>query len=133
MDRKVRDVSYIIEEQVLLRVLPMKRVMRFEKKRKLSPSFIGLFEILTSVREVSYELVLSPSLTGVHLVFHVSMLRKYHGDPSHVLDSVQSSWTRIYLLLRSPLAKLDMQVRKLWSKNIALVIVQWQGQSIEDE
>ncbi|XP_070020125.1 uncharacterized protein [Nicotiana sylvestris] len=85
-DWKVRDVSYMVGEQVLLRVSPMKGVMRFGKKGKLSSRFIGPFEILRRVGEVAYELALPPSLARVHPVFHVSMLQRYHGDPSHMLD-----------------------------------------------
>ncbi|XP_070002681.1 uncharacterized protein [Nicotiana sylvestris] len=85
-DRKVRDVSYMVGEKVLLMVSHMKGVMRFGKKGKFSPQFIGPFEVLRRIGEVAYELALPPSLSGVHQVFHVSMLWKYISDPSHVLD-----------------------------------------------
>ncbi|XP_070025794.1 uncharacterized protein [Nicotiana sylvestris] len=85
-DRQARDVSYMVGEKVLLKVSPMKGVMRFGKKGKLSPRFIGPFELLWRIGKVAYELALPPSLSSVHPVFHVSMLRKYIGDPSHVLD-----------------------------------------------
>ena len=61
-------------------------VIRFEKQGKLSPRYIGPFEILEKVGTVAYRLVLPPSLSGVHEVFHVSMLRKYTPDPTHVVD-----------------------------------------------
>ena len=69
----------------------MKGVMRFGKKGKLIPRFIGHFEILSRVGEVAYKLALTPSLSAVHPVFHVSMLQKYIPDESHVLshDSVE--------------------------------------------
>ena len=51
--------------------------MRFGKKGKLSPRFVGPFEILKRIGKVAYELTLLPTLAGVHNVFHVSMLRKY--------------------------------------------------------
>ena len=60
--------------------------MSFGKSGKLSPRFIGLFEILERIGEVAYRLALPPQLSGVHNVFHVSMLRKYAPDPSYVLD-----------------------------------------------
>ncbi|XP_070005752.1 uncharacterized protein [Nicotiana sylvestris] len=85
-DRKVHDVAFVLRERVLLRVSSMKGVMRFRKKGKLSPRFIGPLEVLQRVGEVAYELTLPHSLAGVHPVFHISILRKYHGDPSHVLD-----------------------------------------------
>ncbi|XP_070032189.1 uncharacterized protein [Nicotiana tomentosiformis] len=84
--RKALDVAYMVGEKVLLSVLPMKGVMRFEKKGKLSLRHIGSFEVLERVGEVAYKLALPPSLSRFHIVFHVSMLWKCYGDPSHVLD-----------------------------------------------
>ena len=63
----------------------MKGVMRFGKKGKLAPRYIGPFEIRERVGMVAYRLALSPDMSQVHPVFHVSMLRKYILDPSHVL------------------------------------------------
>jgi len=85
-DKKVRYVSYMVGVKVLLKVSPMKGVMRFGKKCKLSPRFIGPFEVLRRIGEVAFELALPPNLSSVHPVFHVSMLRKYIGDLSHILD-----------------------------------------------
>ena len=61
-------------------------VRRFGIKGKLSPRFVGPFEILERVRAVAYQLALPPSLAGVHDIFHVSQLRGYIPDPAHVLD-----------------------------------------------
>ncbi|XP_055835127.1 uncharacterized protein LOC129903604 [Solanum dulcamara] len=72
-------------EQVLLKVSPIKRVMRFGKKCKLSPHYVGPFEILDRVGPVAYRLALPPRLFGVHPVFHVSMLKKYHGDGDYII------------------------------------------------
>ena len=66
--------------------MPKKGVVRFGKWGKLSPRFIGPFEILEKVDTVAYRLVLPPSLSSVHEVFHVSMLQKYTPDPTHVVD-----------------------------------------------
>ncbi|XP_070054139.1 uncharacterized protein [Nicotiana tomentosiformis] len=79
-NKKVCGVSYMVGEKVLLRVSPMKGVMRFGKKGKLNPRYIGLFEVLEKIGEVAYKLVLPTSLSGVHPMFHVSILRKYYGD-----------------------------------------------------
>ena len=67
-------------------MIPKREVVRFGKRGKLSPRFIGPFEILERIGIVAYRLVLSPSMTGFHEVFHVSMLRKYTPDPAHVVD-----------------------------------------------
>ncbi|KAA0035603.1 pol protein [Cucumis melo var. makuwa] len=64
----------------------MRGVLRFERRGKLSPRFVGPFEVLERIGLVAYRLALPPSLSTVHDVFHVSMLRKYVPDPSHVVD-----------------------------------------------
>ncbi|XP_070032515.1 uncharacterized protein [Nicotiana tomentosiformis] len=87
-NRKAHDVAFMMGERVVLRVSPMKGVMRFGKKGKLSPRYIDPFEVLERVGEVAYKLAFPPSLSGFHPVFHVSMLRKYYGDPSHVLGFI---------------------------------------------
>ena len=59
---------------------------RFSKREKLSSRYIGPFEVLERVGMVAYQLALPPHLLSVHAVFHVSMLRKYTPDPTHVVD-----------------------------------------------
>ena len=73
-------------DHVFLKAMPKRGVIRFGKRGKLSPRYIGPFEILERVGIVAYRLALPPSLSGVHAVFHVSMLRKYIPDPTHVVD-----------------------------------------------
>ena len=63
----------------------MKGVTRFRQKGKLSPRYVGPFEILKRVGKVAYRLALPPAMSGLHDVFHVSMLRKYIADPAHIL------------------------------------------------
>ena len=66
--------------------MPKRGVIRFEKRGKLSPRYIGPFEVLERVGTVAYRLALLPSLSSVHEVFHVSMIRKYTPDPTHIVD-----------------------------------------------
>ncbi|XP_057538166.1 uncharacterized protein LOC130815695 [Amaranthus tricolor] len=102
-------------------VSPMKGVKRFGVKGKLSPKFIGPFEILRRIGEVTYELALPPELDGVHNVFHVSQLRKYVYDPSHILsyEPLQVDETLSYE--EKPLKILDQRVKELRNKSIPLV------------
>ena len=86
-DMKRKDIRYEIGEKVFLKVSPSKKVMRFRKKRKLSPRFIGPYEIIEKVGPVAYILALPLDLEKIHNVFHVSMLRRYRSDPSHVVSS----------------------------------------------
>ena len=66
--------------------MPKRGVVRFGKHGKLSSRFIEPFEILEKVGTFAYRLALPPSMTGVHEIFHVSMLREYTPDPAHVVD-----------------------------------------------
>ena len=71
-------------DHVFLKV--MRGVVRFGKRGKLSPRYIGPFEVLKMVGTVAYRLTLPPRLSSVHAIFHVSMLWKYTPDPTHVVD-----------------------------------------------
>ena len=73
--------------KVFLKVSPWKKVMRFGEKGKLSPRFISSYEVIEKVGLVAYRLALPPELKKIHNVFHVSMLRRYRLDPSHVVSS----------------------------------------------
>ena len=84
-NRKRRTLRFSIGDHVFLRVSPMKGVMRFGRRGKLSPRYIGPFEILQTVGEVAYELALPPAFSSIHPVFDVSMLRRYNSNESHVL------------------------------------------------
>ena len=82
---KRKDNEYEVGDKVFLKVSPWRKVVRFGKKMKLSPRFISPYEILERIRLVAHRLALPPKLAKVHDVFHVSMLRKYHSDESHIL------------------------------------------------
>ncbi|KAL4308140.1 hypothetical protein GQ457_01G026660 [Hibiscus cannabinus] len=84
-DLKQREIEYAVGDKVFLKVSPWKKVMRFGKKGKLSPRYIGSYEIVGRVGPFAYRLLLPPELERIHDVFHVSMLRKYRSDLSHVM------------------------------------------------
>ena len=83
---KRKDIQYEIGEKVFLKVSPWKKVVRFGRKGKLSPRFIGSYEVIDKVGPVAYRLALLPELEKIHNVFHVSMLRRYRLDLSHVVS-----------------------------------------------
>ena len=85
-DVRRRPLEFEIWDHVFLKVMPKRGVVMFGKRRKLSLRFIGPFEILERIGTVAYRLALPPSMSGVHEVFHVSMLRKYTPDPAYVVD-----------------------------------------------
>ena len=73
-DIRRRPLEFEVGDNVFLKVMPKRGVIRFGKRGKLSPRYIGPFEVLERVGEVAYRLALPPSLSSVHEVFHVSML-----------------------------------------------------------
>ena len=85
-DKRHHPLVFIVGDHVFLRVSPMKDVLWFGKRGKLTPRFIEPFKILERVEPVAYKLAFSPDLSGVHPVFHIYVLRKYLYDPSHVIS-----------------------------------------------
>ena len=85
-EKRRQPLEFEAGDHVFLKVMPKRGVVRFNKRGKLSSRFIRPFEILERVGAVAYRLALSPSLSGVHEVFHVSMLRKYTPYLTHVVD-----------------------------------------------
>lgn len=86
-DKKHRDVNFNVGDKVFLKVSPWKGIMRFGKKGKLSPRYIGPYEVIDKVEMLAYRLALPPELAQIHNVFHVSVLRKYVPDSSHILQT----------------------------------------------
>ena len=81
----MKDIEYEVGDKVFLKVSPWRKVLRFGKKGKLSPRFIGPYEVLERIGLVAYRLALPPKLSTLHDVFYVSMLQKYRSDESHIL------------------------------------------------
>ena len=71
---------------MFLKITPTTSIGRVGKVKKLSPHFLGLFQILKRVGSVAYQMALPPSLSNLHDVFRMSQLRKHHSDPSQRLD-----------------------------------------------
>ncbi|KAG8474920.1 hypothetical protein CXB51_031559 [Gossypium anomalum] len=88
-DLKRKDIEYQVRGKVFLKVSPWKKVLRFGRKGKLSPRFIGPYEISERIGPVAYRLILPPELEKIHNVFHVLMLRRYRFDPSHIINPTE--------------------------------------------
>ncbi|XP_048502958.2 uncharacterized protein LOC125498734 [Beta vulgaris subsp. vulgaris] len=111
-----RPISFEVEDKVLLKVSPMKGVMRVGQKGKLSLKFVGPYEILERIGEVTYRLALLPELSKVHDVFYVSQLRRYSSDPSHVIPVESVSVEPNLTFEERPVRILDRQNRALRRK-----------------
>ena len=128
-DVKRRPLTFEVGEYVFLKTSPMKGVVRFGKRGKLNPRFVGPFEIIGKVGEVSYQLSLPPEFPNVHDVFHVSMLRRYLRDPDRDLlaDSPMTLQSNLSFEVR-PIEIMDRKEKVLRNKVIPLVKVWWPNQ-----
>ena len=104
----------------------------FGKRRKLSPRFIGPFEILERVGTVAYRLALLLSMLGVHKVFHISMLRKYTQNPAHVVDWGQIEVDTDGTFEEGPVCIMDSRDQVLRRKTVRLVRVLWWHYGVEE-
>ena len=85
-DNKRRELKFQVGDHVFLKMSTMKNIMRFGKKGKLYLRYVGPFEVLEKVGALAYRVALPPKLGKIHNVFHVSSLRKYVYDASHVVE-----------------------------------------------
>ena len=131
-DRRHRPLLFEVGGHVFLKISPRRDVMRFGRGRKLSPRFIGLFDVIEKIGEVAFRLALPPQIFSVHNVFHISMLRKYEPDPSHVLE-----WNGLELEADASFEEkaveiLDRRDQVLRGKTIHLVKVLWSHHGMKE-
>ncbi|XP_070029207.1 uncharacterized protein [Nicotiana sylvestris] len=132
LDIRRRDLEFKEDDWVFLKVSPMKGIMRFGKKGKLSPRYVEPYRIIQRIDQVAYKLELSPEMSLVHPVFYVSMLKKVVGDPSAIvpIEAIEVNEELSYEEI--PVVILDRQVQKLRNKEIASVKVLWRNQQVEE-
>ncbi|KAL3745910.1 hypothetical protein ACJRO7_014929 [Eucalyptus globulus] len=130
-DKRRRSLEFQVGDHVFLKVSPMRGTSRFGKKGKLSPRYVGPFEILERIGNLAYHLALPPRLAQVHDVFHVSMLRKYEPDPTHVLNFEELDVDDRVSYVESPVQIVDRKEQVLRTKTIPLVKVVWQHHGTE--
>ena len=132
VDSKRKDIEYEVGDNVFLKVSPWRKVLRFRKKGKLSPRFIGSYEVLERIGPVAYRLTLPPELAKLHDVFHVSMLWRYRSDESHILPVQEIQVQEDLSYDEEPKAILDREVKQLRNKQVPLVKVLWQHHGREE-
>ncbi|KAL4323106.1 hypothetical protein GQ457_11G022280 [Hibiscus cannabinus] len=132
VDLKCREIEYVVGDRVFLKVSPWKKVMRFGRKGKLNPRYIGPYEIVERVGSVAYRLLLPPELERIHDVFHVSMLRKYRSDPSHVMPVEEIELNPDLSYDEEPVEILASDSKVLRGRTIELVKVKWRHRGVEE-
>ncbi|XP_076937592.1 uncharacterized protein LOC143605320 [Bidens hawaiensis] len=128
-DQHRRTLEFNVGDHVFLKVSPWRGIRRFGTKGKLSPCFIGPFEILDRVGEVSYRLALPPQLSHVHNVFHVSLLRGYNYHLLHIISYPPLTIHEDLSYEEEPEAILNRQERIMRKKVISFVKVLWKNHS----
>ena len=131
-DVRRRSLEFQVGDHVFLKVMPKRGVVRFGKRGKLSPRFIGPFEILERVGTVAYRLALPPSMSGVHEVFHISMPRRYTPDPAHVVDWGEIEVDTDGTFEEGPVCTMDSRDQVLRRKTMRLVRVLWRHRGVEE-
>ncbi|KAI3825350.1 hypothetical protein L1987_06833 [Smallanthus sonchifolius] len=126
-DKRRKPLEFQVGDMVLLKVSPWKGVIRFGKKGKLAPRYVGPFKILESVGKVAYKLDLPSELNNVHPTFHVSNLKKCLADENlHIsLDEVRIDEKMHFV--EKPVEIMDREVKKLKRSRIPIVKVRWES------
>ena len=127
-----RPLEFEVGDHIFLKVMPKREVVKLGKRGKLSPRFIGPFEILERIGTVAYRLDLPPNMLGVHEVFHVSMLLKYTPDPANVVDWGQIEVDNDETFEEGPVCILDSRDQVLRRKTVRLVGVLWRHYGVEE-
>ncbi|XP_027337184.1 uncharacterized protein LOC113850858 [Abrus precatorius] len=124
-NKRRKPLEFQVGDHVFLKVSPMTGVGRALKSRKLSPKFIGPFEVLSKNGPAAYQIALPLNLSHLHPVFHVSQLRQYVSDTSHVIniDPVQVREDLSYEVY--PVRIADHRIKQLRGKEISLLKVIW--------
>ncbi|XP_038883959.1 uncharacterized protein LOC120074858 [Benincasa hispida] len=131
-DKRRRELEFEVGDKVFLKLSPWKGILRFRRKGKLSPRYIRPYEIIERVDPMAYRLELPLELSRIHDVFHVSMLRKYVLDPTHVLPEQPVQLKENLSYEEEPVKILDRKEQVLRNKTISLVKVLWQNHSTEE-
>ena len=131
-DNQMRPLKFEVGDQVFLKVSPLRGVMRFGKKGKLSPRFNRPFEITQRMGKLAYRIALPPDLVRTHDVFHVSMLRKYIANPDVIVEYEPLEIQEGLTYMEEPVKIVDKKDQVLRTKTIPIVKVLWRNHGVEE-
>nr|GFB48963.1 putative reverse transcriptase domain-containing protein [Tanacetum cinerariifolium] len=124
-DKRRKPLKVSVGDYVLLKVSPWKGVVRFGKKRKLAPRFVGPFEIIKKVGPMAYKVDLLEELDGVHYTFHVSNLKKCFADPTLQVPLDEIRVDAKLNFMEEPTEILEREFKKLTQSRMSIVKVWW--------
>ncbi|GJS15178.1 putative reverse transcriptase domain-containing protein [Tanacetum coccineum] len=124
-DKRRKPLEFNVGDHVLLKVSPWKGVVRFGRKGKLAPIYVGLFEIIERVGPVAYRLKLPQELSGIHDTFHMSNLNKFLADANLQVPLEEIEIDDKFHFIKEPAEIVDHKVKKLKQRRISLIKVRW--------
>nr|GFB22503.1 putative reverse transcriptase domain, ribonuclease H-like domain, aspartic peptidase domain protein [Tanacetum cinerariifolium] len=124
-DLKRKPMEFHVGGKVMPKVSPWKRVVRFGKKGKLNPRYVGPFKVLERVGDVAYKLDIPEELSRVHNTFHVSNLKKCHADEPLAVPLDGLHFDDKLPFVEEPVEIVEHEVKRLKRRRIPLVKVRW--------
>ncbi|GJQ98045.1 putative reverse transcriptase domain-containing protein [Tanacetum coccineum] len=124
-DRKRKPMEFEVGDRVMLKVSPWKGVVRFGKRGKLNPRYVGPFKVLAKVGKVAYKLELPQELSRVHHTFHVSNLKKCYTDEPLVMPLKGVHINDTLQFVEEPVEIMEREIKRLKRSRIPLVKVRW--------
>nr|GFC37762.1 putative reverse transcriptase domain-containing protein [Tanacetum cinerariifolium] len=124
-NRKRKPMEFEIRDRVMLKVSPWKGVVRFGKRGKLNPRYVGPFKVLAKVGKVAYKLELPQELSRVHHTFHVSNLKKCYSDEPLVMPLEGVHIDDTLQFIEEPVEIMEREIKRLNRSRIPLVKVRW--------
>ncbi|GJT24378.1 putative reverse transcriptase domain-containing protein [Tanacetum coccineum] len=120
-----KPLEFQVGDRVMLKVSPRKGVIRFGKRGKINPRYIGPFKILERIGPVAYKLELPEELSNVHNTFHVSNLKKCLSNESRVIPMKELQLDDKLNFVEEPVEIMDREVKQLRQSHIPIVKVRW--------
>ncbi|GKA86609.1 putative reverse transcriptase domain-containing protein [Tanacetum coccineum] len=124
-DKRRRPLEFEVGDKVMLKVAPWKGVVRFGKRGKLNPRYIGPFQIIERIGPVAYRLELPQELSRVHNVFHVCNLKKCLSDDTLVIPLEEIQLDDKLNFVEEPVEIMDREVKQLKRSRIPIIKVRW--------
>ncbi|GJV31192.1 putative reverse transcriptase domain-containing protein [Tanacetum coccineum] len=120
-----KPMVFQVGDKVMLKVSPWKGVVRFGKRGKLNPRYVGPFKVIERVRTIAYKLELPQQLSQVHNTFHVSNLKKFLSDELLVIPLEELRVDDKLHFVEEPVEVMDREIKQLKRSRIPIIKVRW--------